>query len=91
MRKIFPPFCERESQPISNQETPVVYLLGARCCRGHPGAYVEVQGMALPSWDFQLRCGQKHVHETIIHSVEPHERNVNYIVQAILAKGVVTK
>lgn len=31
---------------------------------------MEVQDMALPSWDFQLRCGQKHASKAITHNAQ---------------------
>lgn len=80
-----------EHQQISNQKMPVVHLLSTWHCGKHSGGYKEVEGMALPFSDFQLRCGQKHASKTITHSVEPYEKSVNYTMQAISAKGVVTK
>lgn len=42
-----------------------------------PGGYRKVQGTALPSWNLQLRCGQKHPSEAVTLCTEPHEGNVD--------------
>lgn len=65
--------------------------LGVWPQEGHLGGYTEMQVVAWPLWDFQLRCGQKHAREAITHNAEPYEKNGNYTAQAISAKGVVTK
>lgn len=89
--KIFPLFVKEKTIQSATKKRSVVHLLGAQPCGRQAEGYKEVQGMALPSWDFQLRCGQKCAGKTITHRAEPCEKNVNYTVQAISAKGVVTK
>lgn len=62
-------FCEGENQ--SAAKTPQL------CTFWVPGPVamrMEVQGMALPSWDFQLKCCQKHAHEARAPKAEPHKR-----------------
>lgn len=43
-----------------------VHLLGAWPVGGH----MEVQDMALPSWDFQLRYRQKHASKPLTHNAQ---------------------